>query len=185
MAKQKTADWFYALIRLLSGVDIPRNVGDFRLMDRKVVDALRRMPERSRFVRGLIAWAGFRQTPIMFERPPRAAGVTKYPWRKMSRFALDAVFAFSVVPLRLATGLGLLVTVVAVVEILRTLYYRFVVGGIVPGFSAIFIAVLVLGGFNLIFLGILGEYIGRLYVEAKARPLYFIQELVSGVDERV
>lgn len=180
LAKKKTAEWFYGLIRVLSGVDIPQNAGDFRLMDRRVVEALRRMPERSRFVRGLVAWAGFRQIPIVFDRPPRAAGYTKYPWRKMARFALDAMFAFSVVPLRLATVMGLLVTAAAVVEILRTLYLRFVAGTTVPGFSAILVAVLFLGGCNLIFLGILGEYIGRLYVEAKARPLYFVQEFVSG-----
>ena len=143
------------------------------------------MPERSRFVRGLVAWAGFRQTPIVFDRPARAAGVTKYPWRKMVRFALDAVFAFSVVPLRLATVMGLLVTGVAVVEIVRTFYLRFVAGTIIPGFSALFVAVLFLGGFNLIFLGIIGEYIGRLYMEAKARPLYFVQEFVSGRDANV
>lgn len=179
IAKKQTADWFYRLIRLLSGMDIPQNVGDFRLMDRKVVEALRRMPERLRFVRGLVAWAGFRQAPILFERCPRAAGTTKYPWKKMIGFAFDAIFSFSVVPLRLATALGMVVMAAALVEIIRTLYLRFVVGTTVPGFSAIFVAVLVLGGFNLFFLGILGEYLGRLYVEAKARPLYFVQDFVS------
>jgi dolichol-phosphate mannosyltransferase len=183
--KRRTAVCFYGLIRSLSRVDIPRNVGDFRLMDRQVVDALRRMPERSRFVRGLVAWAGFRQTPILFDRPPRAAGVTKYPWRKMLAFGLDAVFAFSVIPLRLATTMGALVTLLAGVEVVRTLYLRFVVGTTVPGFSAIIVAVLALGGFNLIFLGILGEYVGRLYVEVKARPLYFVQEVVCRQGEHV
>lgn len=178
IAKRGTASFFYSLMRAVSGVDIPRNVGDFRLMDRKVVEALRRMPEQFRFVRGMVAWAGFRQTAVQFHRAPRAAGTTKYPWKKMVRFALDAIFAFSVVPLRIITGIGLLVTLLAVEEIFRTLYLRFVLHATVPGFSALFVAVLSLGGLNLLFMGIVGEYIGRIYVESKRRPLYFVQERI-------
>ena len=177
-AKRGTASLFYRLMRAVSGVDIPRNVGDFRLMDRKVVEALGRMPEQFRFVRGMVAWAGFRQTAVQFHRASRAAGTTKYPWRKMLRFALDAIFAFSVVPLRVITAIGLVVTLIAVEEILRTLYLRFVEHATVPGFSALFVAVLSLGGLNLLFMGIVGEYIGRIYVESKRRPLYFVQERV-------
>lgn len=181
--KLLTARVFYRLLRSLSGVDIPPDVGDFRLMDRKAVEALKRMPERSRFVRGMVAWCGFRQCPVVFDRPARAAGVTKYPWMKMARFAADAIFSFSVVPLRLATLAGLLVMAAGVLEILRTLYLRFVLGGIVPGFTSIFISVLFLGGLNLVVLGILGEYIGRIYVESKGRPLYFVQELLTGPEQ--
>ncbi|MCR4376401.1 MAG: glycosyltransferase family 2 protein [Acidobacteria bacterium] len=178
-AKRLTARCFYWLIRHLSGVDIPDNVGDFRLMDKAVVQALRRMPEHFRFVRGLVAWVGFRQVAVAFERAPRAAGVTKYPWKKMFLFAIDAVFAFSAVPIRLATLMGLVFVAIAGEEVLRTLYLRLVSGVTIPGFSAIFIAVLIVGGLNLLFLGIIGEYVGRIYVETKNRPLYVVQEFVS------
>lgn len=177
--KRLTASVFYRLIRSLSGVEIPADVGDFRLMDRKVVEALKRMPERFRFVRGMVAWAGFRQCPIEFERPQRAAGETKYPWRRMMAFAVDAIFSFSVVPLRLATIVGLLVLTAAIGIIAYTLYLRFVVESVIPGFSAMYIAILSLGGLNLVLTGVLGEYIGRVYVEVKGRPLYVVQELVS------
>jgi glycosyltransferase involved in cell wall biosynthesis len=178
LAKRGTASLFYRLMRAVSGVEIPRNVGDFRLMDRKVVEALKLMPEHFRFVRGMVAWVGFRQEAVLFHRAQRAAGITKYPWRRMIRFALDAIFAFSVVPLRIITGIGTVVTLVAIEEIIRTLYLRFVWNATIPGFSALFVAVLALGGLNLLFLGIVGEYIGRIYVEAKRRPLYFVQDSV-------
>ncbi|MBI4057616.1 MAG: glycosyltransferase family 2 protein [Elusimicrobia bacterium] len=178
-AKKVTAGIFYRFIRRLSGVDIPRDAGDFRLMDRKVVDALKRMPEHHRFVRGMVAWAGFRQCPIFFERPPRKAGTTKYPWRKMFQFALDAIFAFSVIPLRISTGIGLLIMGFSMLEILWILYLRFILNITVKGYSSILIAILLLGGLNLLILGILGEYIGRIYIEAKNRPLYLVQEFVA------
>lgn len=177
--KRLTADLFYRLIRYLSGVDIPGNVGDFRLMDSKVVDALKRMPEHFRFVRGMVAWAGFRQCPLPFDRPPRAAGTTKYPWRKMLYFAFDAIFAFSVVPLRISTFVGFLVMALSLAEIAYTVYLRLVLNTINLGFAPIFISILFLGGLNLVTLGILGEYIGRIYVETKGRPLYFVQEFVA------
>jgi dolichol-phosphate mannosyltransferase len=177
--KRLTANLFYRLIRYLSGVDIPRNVGDFRLMDRAVVDALKRMPEHFRFVRGMVAWVGFKQCPLQFERPPRAAGKTKYPWSKMVRFALDAIFAFSVVPLRLSTFVGVAVMALSLGEITYTLYLRFILHAVNLGFTPIFISILFLGGLNLVTLGILGEYIGRIYVETKGRPLYFVQEYVA------
>lgn len=178
-AKRLTADLFYRLMGHLSGTDIPRNTGDFRLMDRKVVDALKRMPEHSRFLRGLVAWTGFRQCPILFERPARAAGATKYPWRKMFLFALDAIFAFSVVPLRIATFCGLVIMGLAALETLRILYLRLVLNAVIPGFAPIFISILLLGGMNLTVLGIIGEYIGRIYIETKGRPLFLVQEFVS------
>jgi dolichol-phosphate mannosyltransferase len=177
--KRATASIFYRAIRSLSGVNIPRNVGDFRLMDRKVVDALKKMPEHYRFVRGMVAWVGFKQCPIYFERPARAAGVTKYPWRKMLYFAFDAIFAFSVVPLRISTIVGLIVMALSMGEIIWTLYLRLVLNAVIPGFTPVFISILFLGGLNLVTLGILGEYIGRIYVETKARPLYFVRELIA------
>lgn len=179
LMKRATAHVFYWLVRRLSNVDIPQNVGDFRLMDRKVVDALRRMPERFRFVRGMVAWVGFRQCAIMFERPPRAAGITKYPWRKMMSFALDAIFSFSVSPLRAATFIGALTTLATLVAVAWTMYLRFVLHATVPGYSALIVAVLLMGGLNLILLGVVGEYVGRIYVEVKGRPLYLVRELVT------
>ncbi len=175
-AKRLTADLFYRLIRSLSGSNIPRDAGDFRLMDRKVVDALKRMPEHSRFVRGLVAWTGFRQCPILFDRPARAAGQTKYPWRKMFLFALDAIFAFSVVPLRIATFCGALIMFLAGCETMRILYLRFILNAVIPGFTPLFISTLLLGGLNLTVLGIIGEYIGRIYQDVRGRPRYVIRE---------
>ncbi len=175
--KKLTAKLFYAVIVHLSGVNIPGNTGDFRLMDRKVVDALRRMPEQKRFLRGMVSWAGFRSCPLPFERPPRAAGVTKYPWRKMFEFALDAIFSFSVIPLRVSTYLGVAATALAVFLIVRALYMRFIENTTMPGFAALYVSVWLLGGLNLFFMGILGEYIGRIYLEVKRRPLYLVQEI--------
>jgi dolichol-phosphate mannosyltransferase len=177
--KRATAYLFYWIVRRLSNVDIPQNVGDFRLMDRKVVDALKRMPERFRFVRGMVAWVGFRQCAIEFERPPRVAGDTKYPWRKMVSFALDAIFAFSVSPLRAAAFIGALTTLGALCVIAWTVYLRFLLQATVPGYSALIVAVLLMGGLNLLMLGIVGEYVGRVYVEVKGRPLYLVRELVT------
>lgn len=179
LAKRLTASLFYRLIRILSDVDIPTDVGDFRLMDRAVVEALKRMPERFRFIRGMVTWTGFKQYPLCFDRAPRAAGTTKYPWRGMARFALDAIFSFSMVPLRLASILGLMVIIPAMALILRTLYLRFIFHAIIPGFTALYVGILFLGGLNLLLLGVIGEYIGRIYVETKRRPLYFVQELIA------
>lgn len=174
--KRGTAHLFYQLLGKLAGVGIPRNTGDFRLLDRKVVEALKQMPERFRFIRGMVSWVGFRQVPIPFDRPARRAGTTKYPWRKMVRFAFDAIFSFSVLPLRITTFFGLIIVGLSVIEIVRTIYLRIIAQTTVPGFSAIFVAVLFLGGLNLLFLGIIGEYIGRIYGEVKGRPLYIVKE---------
>lgn len=175
--KKATAAVFYRVIRRLSGVDIPVNVGDFRLMDRKVLDALKQMPERFRFIRGLVVWAGFRQCAFPYERPPRARGTTKYPFKNMVRFAFDAVLSFSIVPLRIAAVVGFLVMAVALVLIGYTLYLRFVARSVIPGFSALYVMMLMLGGLNLVVMGIIGEYIGRMYVEIKGRPLYLVEEI--------
>jgi len=182
--KKATAKLFYWLFRKLSGVNIPMNTGDFRLMDRCVVEALKKMPERARFVRGMVAWTGFRQTPLLYERPSRAAGVTKYPWRKMIWFALDAVFSFSLIPMRLSIFAGLGVTILSGFLILRTLYMRLILDVTVPGFAALFVSLLFLLGLILISLGIIGEYVGRIYVEIKNRPLYLVAELLSFDQEK-
>jgi glycosyltransferase involved in cell wall biosynthesis len=179
VSKRLSAWLFYWLLQALSGAAIPRNVGDFRLMDRKVVQALRQMPEHSRFLRGMVSWVGYRQVALEYERQERAAGHTKYPLRKMVRFALDAVFSFSVIPLRMATVTGLLITALSVLEILRVLYQRFIENSVLPGFSPILISVLFLGGCNLLFLGVIGEYIGRIYMEAKGRPQYLVEEVLT------
>ncbi len=170
--KRVTAAAFYRLIRKLTSIDIPADVGDFRLMSRRVVDVLKQFRERNRFVRGMVAWIGFRQTAIDYERQVRAAGETKYPLRKMVRFAADAVFSFSHVPLRIATGLGLVVSTLSFAYGVFTILVRLFHWGVVEGWASLMVAVTFLGGVQLVSLGIIGEYLGRVYDEVKQRPLY-------------
>ena len=174
--KRFTAAAFYRVINRLTDTEIPLDTGDFRLMDRKVVDALRSMPERDRFVRGMVSWVGFRQIAVPYRRAPRFAGETKYPLTKMLRLALDGIASFSVAPLTLATYVGFGASLMALVGIAYALVLRLFTRQWVPGWTAIFIAVLFLGGVQLLSLGIMGEYIGRIYGEAKRRPLYLLQE---------
>ena len=174
--KLATAKGFYRMINRLSETPIPLDTGDFRLMDRKVVDALQAMPERDRFVRGMVSWVGFRQIAVPYRRDPRLAGESKYPLIKMVRFALDGVTSFSVQPLRAATWLGFAVSALAVVGIVYALALRLFTSDWVTGWTAMMIAVLFLGGVQLLSLGVIGEYIGRIYGEAKRRPLYLVQE---------
>jgi dolichol-phosphate mannosyltransferase len=174
--KRWTASAFYRIINRLTDTEIPVDTGDFRLMDRKVVDALKAMPERDRFVRGMVSWAGFRQVPVPYARAPRFAGETKYPVRKMLRFALDGIASFSVAPLTVATWVGFAASGLALLGILYALSLRLFTRIWVPGWTAIFIAILFIGGVQLISLGIIGEYIGRIYGEAKRRPLYVVAE---------
>jgi polyisoprenyl-phosphate glycosyltransferase len=171
-----TAKAFYRSINRLSDVAIPLDTGDFRLMDRKVVDALLSMPERDRFVRGMVAWVGFRQEPVYYKRAARHAGETKYPLRKMVRFALDGILSFSLAPLRLAGWLGFVTAGVAMLGIVYALVLRVLTHIWVPGWTLLFIACSFLGGMQLVSLGVLGEYVGRIYGEAKRRPLYLIRE---------
>jgi len=177
-----TAKAFYRVINRLSEVRIPLDTGDFRLMDRKVVDALLSMPERDRFVRGLVAWAGFRQEAVSYRRAARFAGTTKYPLAKMVRFALDGILSFSFVPLRLATWMGLSAGALAVVGILYALVLRLLTNIWVPGWTLLFIALLFFGGVQLVFLGVIGEYLGRVYGEVKRRPLYLVKERLGFVE---
>ena len=174
--KRWTASAFYRLLDRLSDISIPLDTGDFRLMDRKVVDAFLAMPERDRFVRGMVAWTGFRQEPVHYTRAARAAGETKYPLRKMLRLAADSVFSFSLVPLRLAVWLGFLAAALALLGVVYAFAIRFATNEWVPGWAALFIAVLFLGGAQLVLIGVLGEYVGRIYGEAKRRPLYVVKE---------
>jgi polyisoprenyl-phosphate glycosyltransferase len=178
--KRLTAYGFYRLLQRLSDIKIPTDTGDFCLLDRQVVDLLNAMPERNRYIRGLRSWVGFSQTAIHFERDPRFAGEVKYTFRKSFTLAINSILSFSRVPLRLATYLGLLSAGFALVMMFLVLYWRlFSISPRLVGFSAITIAQFFLGAIQLICIGILGEYIGRIYEEVKARPLYTIGEVVG------
>lgn len=180
--KRWTAAAFYRVINRLSNIPIPLDTGDFRLIDRRVLDAMRRMPERDRFVRGMISWAGFRQIAVPYRRKERYAGESKYPLFKSLRLALDGLLSFSLTPLRAVTLTGFLVAGLALLGIVYALAMRFFTDIWVPGWTALFIAVLFLGGIQLIALGIIGEYLGRVYGETKHRPLYFVRER-AGFDD--
>ncbi len=172
-----TAKLFYRLISHLSDARIPLDTGDFRLMDRRVVDALLSMPERDRFVRGMVSWLGFSQAAVEYRRAPRLAGVTKFSLFKMVRFALDGIFSFSILPLRLATWTGFAASGLAIFGIIVVLLERFLgVVGLVKGWSSAMIAELFIGGVQLICMGLIGEYVGRIYGESKRRPLYIVRE---------
>lgn len=175
--KKLTAYAFYRLLRRLADVNIPADTGDFCLMDRQVIDLLNAMPERNRYIRGLRAWVGFRQTAVYFEREPRFAGEVKYTFRKSFRLAVNSLVSFSIVPLRLSTYLGLFSALMALGMVGLVFYWRFYEpASRLTGFAAIAVAILFLGSVQLVCIGILGEYIGRIYEEVKGRPLYTVAE---------
>lgn len=175
-----TAKAFYRLIGKLSDTEIPLDTGDFRLMDRRVVEALLSMPERDRFVRGMVSWLGFAQVSVPYRRSPRYAGETKYPLFKMLKFATDGIVSFSIIPLRLATWIGFIASGLSTLGIGVVLLERyFGVIGLVKGWSSTVIAVLFIGGVQLVCLGIIGEYVGRIYGETKRRPLYVVRERIG------
>ncbi len=176
--KLLTAAAFYRLIERITSVHIPRDTGDFRLVDRRVVKALIAMREQHRFMRGLSAWVGFRQEAVQYERHERFAGNTKYPLRKMLRFSLDAITSFSHVPLQLATSFGFILAGISLLGILIAVILRIFTDAIV-GQASTLILVLFLGGMQLIFLGIIGEYLGRIYDEVRSRPLYIVREVLE------
>lgn len=180
--KLATARGFYRLLNRLSEVPIPLDTGDFRLMSRHVVDTLRAMPERDRFVRGMVSWAGFKQTALPYTRAERFAGESKYPLRKMIRFATDGIMSFSTKPLQISIAIGMLSAVVSALGIFYVLYLRIFTNIWAPGWTALMISVLFIGGVQLICIGILGEYIGRIYGEVKMRPLYVVSEYIGFVD---
>lgn len=178
--KRLTAYVFYRLLRQLADVDIPADTGDFCLMDRQVVDLLNSMPERNRYIRGLRAWIGFRQTAVKFERDPRFAGEVKYTFKKSLALAINSLVSFSKIPLRLSTYLGLFSALIALLMALLVLYWRLQQpDSPVTGLATILIAVFFLGSVQLISVGILGEYIGRIYEEVKGRPAYTIAEIAG------
>ncbi len=183
--KRFTAYIFYRILRLLADVDIPPDTGDFCLMDRQVVDILNAMPERNRYIRGLRAWVGFRQTAVHFERDPRFAGKEKYTFGKSWALAVNGIISLSKVPLRLATYLGMLSAGLALLMILLVLYWRlFDPASPLIGFTLITIALFFLGSVQLFSIGILGEYIGRIYEEVKGRPIYTLKE-IGGIKEGI
>jgi len=173
--KLATAHWFYRVFRRLSQVDLEPNSGDFRLLDRSALNALLSMGERNRFLRGMTVWVGFRQHRLEYKRDPRYAGETKYPIRKMLRFSLDAIASFSHLPLQVATYLGFLFAGVAFIAIPIVIGLHFA-GSYLPGFGTVTILILLIGGLQLIAVGMIGEYVGRIYDEVKRRPLYIVRE---------
>lgn len=176
--KLVTATLFYRLIRTITSVNIPHDVGDFRLMDRRVVDALVSMREHHRFMRGLSAWVGFQQEAVLYDRKERFAGQTKYPLMKMIHFSLDAITSFSHLPLQLATTFGFILASISLIGIILAAFLRLFAHAIV-GQASTLILVLFLGGVQLIFLGIIGEYLGRIYDEVRARPLYIVHHVLG------
>jgi dolichol-phosphate mannosyltransferase len=171
-----TAKVFYRLINRLSETKMPLDAGDFRLIDRKVVEVMNAMPERARFLRGMVSWAGFRQIALPYDRGARQAGESKYPLRKMIHFASDGIISFSLVPLKLAIWTGFLAIWIAVAGIIVAIVDRLMDKNLIRGWASLFVAVLFMGGVQLISLGILGEYLGRIYTEVKRRPLFVVQE---------
>jgi glycosyltransferase involved in cell wall biosynthesis len=181
--KRWTASLFYRFLARLSSVDIPRDVGDFRLIDRKVLDAFRAMPERDRFVRGMFAWLGFRQTEVAFHRLPRLAGATKYPFWRMLRLAVNGALGFSEAPLRLAIWCGLAVSVLAMLYGLYVMGLWLADSPLVAGWSSTIVVISFLCGVNMLMTGIMGLYVGRIHAEVKRRPLYIVSQKVGfGLD---
>jgi dolichol-phosphate mannosyltransferase len=176
--KRATAHGFYRLLSRATDVDIPVDAGDFRLMSRRALDALLAMPEQARFIRGMVAWIGFRQVAFVYDRQERFAGETKYPLKKMMRFALDALTGFSSAPLKLASYVGLALSLGSVILVLY-IAYAWAGGKNVPGWTSLMLVVLIVGAVQMFVLALMGEYIGRLYNEAKGRPLYIVQEVAG------
>ena len=181
--KRISASWFYWAFNTMSPVRIPSNVGDFRLIDRRAIEVLRQLPERNRFMKGLFAWVGFNAIGVPYERPPRAAGASKFNFWRLWNFALDGVVSFSTVPLRASFYGGLAIAAVAV------LYALFIIGRVLifgidtPGYASLLIAVLSLGAIQLVSIGIIGEYLGRLFLEVKGRPIYVVENVYeNGAD---
>lgn len=175
--KRTTANLFYRLLGRISEVEIPRNTGDFRLMDRRVVDALRLMPERNRFMKGLFAWVGFKQMAIYYDRDPRLAGETSWNYLRLWRLAVDGITSFSAAPLKVWSYLGLILSLTALIYAAYLVIRVWVQGIDVPGYASMMVVILFMGGMQLITLGIIGEYLGRIFTEVKGRPLYLIREM--------
>ena len=180
--KKVTASIFYKLISKMSNVDIPTDTGDFRLIDRKVLDSLKELKETHRFMKGLFAWVGYSQISLPYVRKPRAVGDTKWGYWKLWNFAIEGITGFSITPLQLATYLGFMISLSSFLYALFTVSKTLILGVDVPGYASLLIAILFLGGVQLVFLGIMGEYIGRIYNEVKRRPLYIVDNKL-GVED--
>jgi len=170
---------FYRMLDAMSEVPLPRDAGDFRLMDRTVVDALNQMGERTRFMKGLYSWVGFRQVAVPFETAPRHAGTTTFSTWKLFRFAMDGIVSFSTLPLRIWSWLGLAVAAIAVLYGALILLKTMIFGIVVPGYASLMVATLFIGGVQLICLGVLGDYLGRVFTEVKGRPLYLVSDIIG------
>jgi len=179
--KLLTAAAFYRILKMIIKIDIPVDVGDFRLMSRRMVDSLKQLRERDRFVRGLVSWVGYKQIGVEYRRDARYAGETKYPYRKMMKFALDGITSFSSVPLKAATWLGYAASLAAFLYTV-SVFVQWAAGITVQGWATIMVGVLFIGGVQLICLGIMGEYVGRIFNEMKQRPMYIIEEEFGGAD---
>ncbi len=178
--KRASAKAFYKVLNRLSEIPIPLDTGDFRLMDRQVVDQLKAMPEKARFIRGMVSWIGFNQTYVEYERSPRFAGESKYPLRKMIRFALDGILSFSVKPLKISILMGFISSGVAFMMLMYSVYVRLATDEWVSGWTSLLDSILFMGGVQLIAIGILGEYVARIYNESKHRPLYILKKGLDG-----
>jgi glycosyltransferase involved in cell wall biosynthesis len=181
-AKRLSANWFYRVFNSMSPVRIPENVGDFRLVDRRAVDVLRQLPERNRFMKGLFAWVGFNSIGVPYERPQRAAGSSKFNLWRLWNFALDGVVSFSTAPLRAWFYVGVVIAAVAVLYALFIITRVLLFGIDTPGYASLLIAVLLMGAIQLLSLGIIGEYLGRLFLEVKGRPIYVIEGVYEDGD---
>ncbi len=175
--KRFTASGFYQTIGKMSRVEIPQNTGDFRLLDRRVVEAVKQMPEKNRFMKGLFAWVGFKQTSIIYDREPRYKGKTTWNYWKLWNFAIDGITSFSFLPLKIWSYIGTCISLVSLLYALFLLFQTLIIGIKVPGYASTIISVLFLGGIQLISLGVIGEYLGRVYEEVKGRPLYFVRNV--------
>ena len=175
--KKTSAHWFYRVINSLSEVPIPADVGDFRLLSRRSVDALNQLPERNRFMKGLFAWIGYTQITLGYDRHARAAGQTKWPYLKLFHFAVEGITGFSVVPLRLASYAGFLTAFGAFIYAIMFMVKTLTIGESVKGFPTLIVTILLMGGLQLMAMGIIGEYLGRLFMESKRRPLYLLDEV--------
>ncbi|MGF9963870.1 glycosyltransferase family 2 protein [Bacillus rhizoplanae] len=180
--KLVTARYFYRFLNYMSDIDIPKDTGDFRIIDRKVANVFQKMTERNRFVRGMMSWIGFRQTYIEYERDERFAGETKYPLKKMIKFASDGIIAFSTKPLRIVMSLGLFSVLISIIVLLYSIIAKFVGNNIQDGWTSIMVAITFFSGIQLLGLGVVGQYIARIYDESKNRPIYITKELVN-IDE--
>jgi len=177
--KRTTARLFYRIFNGVSDLDIPESAGDFRLMDRQVVEALKTLPERNRFMKGLFAWVGFRQIGVPYTRPGRAAGTSSWGYLKLLRFAIDGITSFSTAPLRVWTALGLVAAIVAVIGAIALIVRVLIVGRESPGYASLMVVLLFSFAFQMIAFGVLGEYVGRLYQEAKGRPIYVVRARIG------